>query len=77
MEKAELISFLHDEEGWDRDEILTDSVLEILEDAGAPTMGADELSVSDEGREIMVLQDFADRLFEKILDGICNVIATA
>lgn len=73
----ELIDFFQNEEGWDKDEILNDYVADILKAANSPMIHADELSISDEGREIMVLQDFVDALYSKIIEGVCNVIETA
>lgn len=73
----ELIDFFRDQGGWDKDELLGDYVGEILKNAGSSTVYADELTVTDGDRDIMVLQDFANELFDRIIEGVCNVIETA
>lgn len=73
----ELIEFFRDGERWDKEGVLFETVSEILKKNGSKTIAADELSINDGGHEIMVLSDFAEALFDKILEGVCNVIKTA
>lgn len=72
----ELICFFEEEEGWDREALISDYCEIILKEAGT-TFSADELCISDGEGEIMVLSDFVDRFFDKIIVGVCNVIKTA
>lgn len=73
----ELIEFFEDGESWSRDDVLFEAVTEILQKNGSETIAADELGITDGDKEIMVLSDFAEALFDKILEGVCNVIKTA
>ena len=73
----ELIDFFENEEGWDKDELLTDYVYDILKKAGSELLHADELTINDDEKDVMVLSDFVDALFAKIIEGVCNVIKTA
>lgn len=72
----ELIDFFENREGWDKEELLSDYVSQILSEAGS-NHSADELLISDCEKDVMILSDFADLLFEKIIEGVCNVIKTA
>jgi len=78
MEKVceELIEFFEGEDGWDKDELLCDFSKEILEKLGTD-LYADELCITDGEDDIAVLQDFVYALFDKIINGVCNVIRTA
>lgn len=73
----ELIEFFQDGESWDKEGVLCEAVSEILKKNGSETIAADELGITDGDKEIMVLSDFAEALFDKILEGVCNVIKTA
>jgi len=73
----ELIEFFKEREGWDKDELLSDYCTEILEKAGAELPYADDVGLICGEKEFMDLQDFASALFDKIIDGVCNVIETA
>jgi len=73
---GELIDFFKGEEGWDKDELLYDFSKEILEKFGT-NLSADELCITDGDDDIVVLQEFIDALYEKIINGVCNVIETA
>ena len=73
------ISFLENpsDNGWDKDELLADYVSEVLKEAKSELFYGDELTVNDGKRDVMVLSDFADELFKKIITGVCNVLSTA
>jgi len=75
----EVIDFLQNpcDNGWDKDELLTDYVVEIIKTTGSDLVFPDELSVNNTEKEIMVLSDFANQLFDKIIEGVCNIIETA
>lgn len=75
--KRELIDFFKYKEGWDKQEILEEYIHEILTEAKSEFTCADLLSINDDEKEIMMLDEFSDKLFDKIIDGVCNVIETA
>ena len=72
----ELIDYFEQNEGWDKAEVLGDLIYEIFKEHGIKAY-ADELGINDGEKNIMVLQDFAQQLFDKIMQGVCNVIKTA
>lgn len=72
----ELIDYFELQEGWDKEELLSDYVAGILKSVGSELLSADELSINDGENDVMALSDFADKLFDEIIQGVCNVIAT-
>ncbi|MDD3123748.1 MAG: hypothetical protein PHC62_09620 [Candidatus Izemoplasmatales bacterium] len=72
----ELINFFELEEGWDKNDLLYDFSKEILYENGT-ICSFDEVVISDGEKEIMVLEDFVYKLYDKIIKGVCNVIETA
>lgn len=76
MEKIkETIEFFEQQEGWDKSEVLSEYIYEILK--GKTEFSADELGITDGENEFMNLQDFADNLFDKIIKGVINVLKSA
>lgn len=80
----ELVDFFEDREGWDKDDLLSEYCAEIMKkyDCTGVTdqsLSPDEIDLSwkDELILPLTLQDFADELFDKIIEGVCNVIRTA
>lgn len=80
---GELIDFFQGQEGWDKDELLSDYCSEILKTNGCTlndgVLSPDEIGLNwgDELELPLTLDDFASALFDKIIDGVCNVIETA
>lgn len=83
-EYKELIDFFEQQDGWDKNEIISDFSDEVLKDLNC-TLPESDISISmDEvvlywGEDCLhvTLQDFAEKFFEKVLVGVCNVIKTA
>ena len=73
----ELIDFFELQEGWDKEELLADFVAKILKEAKSKIIFADELSINDGETEVMGLDEYTDKLFDRIIEGVCNVIETA
>ena len=80
----ELIDYFEQQEGWDKEEIIADYCAEILKENDCTMLNdvplsPDEISLNwgDDLNLPITLQDFADRLFDKIMEGVCNVIKTA
>ena len=84
----ELISFFENEEGWDKEEILSEYIAEIFkkykmcyfDGPGGIPIAPDELVISygDKPMDLRLPVDlFAEELFDKIIEGVCNVIKTA
>lgn len=73
IDPQKLISFLQNEEGYDLDELLGEMV-EGIEGLGERSI--DELMVFDNDQPLMDMQEFARKLYDKIVEGIVNVINT-
>jgi len=69
----EIINFLELEEGYDKSEIIADMLDEIEEIKG---YFSDEIGLVWNDKELMVLSDFVDKFYSKIIEKICNVIKT-
>lgn len=67
----EIIEFFELEEGYDKDEIIRDILFEIKELKGNYS---DEIILMWDEEELMVLCDFIDRFYSKIIEKMCNVI---
>lgn len=78
----ELMDFFQGQEGWDKSELLADYCAEILKQSNctinSQALSPDEIELNwGDDRLPVTLQDFADALFDKIIEGVCNVIETA
>jgi len=80
----ELIDFFEHEEGWDKNEILSEWAGAVLRKLNC-TMQPDNIPISmdeivlhwGEDELPVTLQDFASELFGEMIKGVCNVIRTA
>ena len=78
----DVIDFLKDpyDNGYDYKEVLYEYVCEILQEGGIDDIWSntpDLINVVDPDGNKIVLEDFADKLYHKIIKGVCNVIKTA
>lgn len=73
----ELVDFFEQGEGWDKSDVLIGYVQAVIAKADCGTKWADELTVNDGEECLMVLSEFAEALFDEIIEGVCNVIKTA
>lgn len=74
IDKQKLIDFLHNEDGcYDTEELLGDMVEQI---DGLGGRDIDELNVFDADQPIMEMREFARKLYDKIIEGVINVIET-
>jgi len=67
----EIIDFFELEEGYDRDEIISDILSEIK---GLKRYVANEIGLEWNGENLMILYDFADEFYLKLTEKICNAI---
>ena len=67
----EIIDFLEFEQGYSKEEIIEDYISSVKNLKG---MASDEIGLEWDGEHLMVLSDFADIFYEKIIEGVCNVI---
>jgi endonuclease III-like uncharacterized protein len=73
IDPQKLISFLQNEEGFDTDELLGEMV-EGIDGLGARSI--DELMVFDGDQPVMDMREFSRKLYDKIVEGLVNVINT-
>ncbi len=76
----ELINFFKNEEGWDKQELIDEITEAVLtKDLGIKDTNISFYAcVSDEGKgETFFIEDFAEKFFDRVIDGVCNVIKTA
>lgn len=57
-------------------EILNDTVTDILNNLGSELISADEIGLTDGSVEVAVLQDFVDELWDRIVPMFLNVLET-
>ena len=71
--QKEIVYFLEhpEENGWDKDELLSNYVSEILSKHQSD-YSSDEIFLDKYNG--FTLQDFAEKLFDKIIEGVCNVV---
>lgn len=67
----EIIDFFEQEEGYDKDEIICEILHEIK---GLKGYDADEIDLKWDKEELMVLYDFVDEFYSKLINKVCNVI---
>jgi hypothetical protein len=67
----EIIDFFEFEEGYDMNEVINDILGEI---EGLKGYAADEIGLEWDGEDLMVLQDFVEEFYSKLIEKVCNVI---
>lgn len=80
----DLVDYFELQEGWDKEELLSNYCAGILKKhdcVGVTDVPLDPeeiaLNWGDDLNLPLTLQDFANELFDEIIQGVCNVIATA
>ena len=76
--KKSIIEFLKNPEdnGWDKETIVEDYILDVFKENDIlPRPEYIDISFILENQEI-TLKEFSMQLFDKIIDGVCNVIAS-
>ena len=67
----EIIDYFQLGEGYDKHEIITDILGEIKE---LKNYSADEIELKWDKEHLMVLNDFVNEFYHKLIEGVCNVI---
>ena len=74
----ELINFFKNEEGWDKHEIIDDIIEQVLkEDLEIRDTNINFLTSDNRYEEVIQLDSFAEYFFDRVIEGVCNVIKTA
>jgi len=66
-----IIDYFELEEGCEKEEIITDMIDEIKE---LKHYSADEIGLAWDDEDLMTLEDFANKFYDKIIKGVCNVV---
>lgn len=88
MKKAykELVDFFENQEGWDKQEIISLMTEKTMEELNCvmPLQTRDPIAPDevilywgDDDPLPATLQDFAEVFFDKVIEGVCNAIRTA
>lgn len=68
----EIIDFFELEgESWGKEEVMREYANEFKELQGN---ALDEIGLEWDGENLMILDDFVDKYFNKVIEGVCNVI---
>lgn len=74
----ELIDFFKNEEGWDKQEIIDDIIEKVLrEDLEIRDTNINFLTSDNRYEEVIMLDLFAEYFFDRVIEGVCNIIKTA
>ncbi|MFA1821178.1 hypothetical protein ACDX78_13560 [Virgibacillus oceani] len=69
----EIVEFLRDGEGYDKNEVIVDILGEIK---GLNDYHADEITLDWDSEELMILSDFVDEFYNKLTEKFCNAISS-
>lgn len=73
-----LIDFFEKQEGWDKQEIIDDIIEKVLkEDLEIRDTNINFLTSDNRYDEVIQLDSFAEYFFDRVIEGVCNVIKTA
>jgi len=67
----EIVNFFELEEGYNKNEIISDIINEITP---LQEYYADEIGLEWDGQNLMILSDFANEFYYKLIEGVVNVI---
>jgi len=67
----QIIDFFELEEGYNKNEIISDMIGEIK---GLKGYSSDEIRLEWDGEHLMTLDDFVNEFYYKLIEGVCNVI---
>lgn len=74
----ELIDFFHNSEGWDKDGLIFEYMEKVLsEDLKIADTNITFVTCDNRNDDVFMLEEFAEYFFNRVIDGVCNVIKTA
>ena len=74
----ELIDFFKSEEGWDKQEIIDEFIERVLsEDLRIDDTNITFVTCDNRNDDVFMLEDFARYFFDRVIEGVCNIIKTA
>lgn len=74
----ELIDFFNNSEGWDKQGLIDDFIEKVLsEDLGIEDTNITFVTCDNRDENVFLLESFAEYFFDRVIEGVCNVIKTA
>ena len=74
----ELINFFENEEGWDKQGLIDEFTEVVLrEDLGIKDTNITWVTSDNRANTVFSIEEFAEYFFNRVIDGVCNVIKTA
>ena len=74
----ELINFFKNEEGWDKQDLIDEITEAVLtEDLGIKDTNIFFCTCDNHEGTVFSIEDFTEKFFDRVIDGVCNVIKTA
>ena len=74
----ELIDFFKNEEGWDKEGLIFEYIEKVLsEDLGIKDTNITFITCDNRNDDVFMLEEFAEHFFNRVIEGVCNVIKTA
>ena len=74
----ELINFFKNEEGWDKQDLIDEITEKVLtEDLEIKDTNITFCTCDNREGTVFSLENFAEKFFDRVIDGVCNVIKTA
>lgn len=73
----ELIDFFNNSEGWDKEGLIFEYMEKVLkEDLGIKDTNITFVTCDNRDNDVLMLEEFAEHFFNKVIEGVCNVIKT-
>lgn len=74
----ELIDFFNNSEGWDKDDLIFEYMEKVLSgDLKIEDTNITFVTCDNRNEDVFMLEDFAKHFFDRVIEGVCNVIKTA
>lgn len=74
----ELIDFFNNSEGWDKQGLIDEFIEKVLsEDLGIKDTNINFVACDNRDGDLFTLENFAEHFFDRVIEGVCNVIKTA
>lgn len=74
----ELIDFFNNSEGWDKQGLIDEFIKKVLsEDLKIEDTNITFITCDNKHDDVFMLEDFAEHFFNRVIEGVCNVIKTA
>ena len=76
--RKKLIDFFNNSEGWDKQGLIDEFIEKVLsEDLGIKDTNITFVTCDNRDDDVFMLETFAEYFFNRVIEGVCNVIKTA